>query len=82
MPNHSKQPEGEAHSTGGMNTEEIENKKLHDELCGLNDKYEEMARKMEGSSSIDQLLNFTYLPYNTKVMAVSLPPKFKVPQIE
>lgn len=60
-PDHNKQLEGEAHSAGGTNAKEEEKKKLHDELCTLVNKYKEMARKMGGSSSIDQLLNRTNL---------------------
>lgn len=79
---HSEQSEGEAHSVVRMNVGEEEKKKLYDKLRNLIDKYEEMARRIWGSSLVDQLLNRTNLPYILEVMAVPLPPKFKVPQIE
>lgn len=45
--------EGDAHSVGGMNAKELEKKRLHDKLRSLVDKYEEMTRKIGGSSSIE-----------------------------
>lgn len=57
-------------------------KKIQHELHNLIDKYEEMARKMGASSSMDQLLTSTDLPYNAKVMAMPLPPKFRVAQMD
>lgn len=41
-----------------------------------------MAKRMGGSSFVDQLLTSTDLPYSAEVMATSLPPKFKVAQME
>lgn len=82
IPSQSEQSEGEAQSAGGTNGEELEKKKLHDELRSLVDKYEEIAKKMEGSSSVEQLLNHADLPYTAEVMVVPFPPKFKVSQIE
>ncbi|XP_040992588.1 uncharacterized protein LOC121239400 [Juglans microcarpa x Juglans regia] len=41
-----------------------------------------MAKRMGGSSSVEQLLTRTDLPYREEVMVVPLPPKFKVPQID
>lgn len=46
------------------------------------DKYEEIVRQMSASSSVDQLLTSTDLPYNAEVMVMSLPPKFRVHQME
>ncbi|XP_042939467.1 uncharacterized protein LOC122274497 [Carya illinoinensis] len=37
---------------------------------------------MGGSSSVESLLHQTDLPYSAQIMAVLLPPKFKVPQID
>lgn len=36
-----------------MNVEELEKKRLHDKLCNLIDRYEDMARKIGGSSSME-----------------------------
>lgn len=41
-----------------------------------------MIRKMESSSTVDQLLISTSFPYSAKVMAIQLPPKFWVPPME
>ncbi|XP_041026942.1 uncharacterized protein LOC121267140 [Juglans microcarpa x Juglans regia] len=41
-----------------------------------------MEKKMDTPSTVDQLLVSSDLPYNAEVMAVPLPPKFKVPQME
>lgn len=71
--------EEDAHSVGSMHGEELEKRKLHDKLRSLVDKYEEIARRMRGSSFVEQLLNRIDLPYGEEVMAVPLPPKFKVP---
>lgn len=46
------------------------------------DKYEEMAKKIGTSSLVEQLQTSTNLPYSAKIMAVPLPPKFKVPTID
>lgn len=46
------------------------------------DKYEEMAKKEGASSSVDQMPTNTNLPYSAEVMAMPLPPKFKVLQID
>lgn len=54
---------------------------MRDELQSLVSKYEEMAKKMEGSSSsVKFLLNVTDMPYSEKVMTISLLPKFKIAQ--
>lgn len=60
------QPKREAQSAGGMNRDELEKKRLHDELRNLVDKYGNMAKKMGGSSSVEQLLNRTDLPYSAR----------------
>lgn len=60
----------------------MEKKSLHDELRNLVDKYEEMAKKMGGSSLVEQLFNCTDQPYSAEVMAIPLPSKLKVLQIE
>lgn len=41
-----------------------------------------MAKRMGTSSSVDQLLTSTNLPYSAEVMVVPLPIKFKAPQME
>lgn len=45
-------------------------------------KYEEMAKMIRGSSSVDQLLSSMDLPNCAEVMVIPLSPKFKAPQIE
>lgn len=55
---------------------------MGNELSSLMGKYEDMTKRIEGSSSVDQLLSTTNLPYNAEVMVVPLPPKFRTPQIE
>lgn len=76
---HNEQLEGEAQSTGGTNVEELEKKRLHNNLVNKN---EEMAKKMWGSSSLEQLLNCMDLHYSAEVMVEPLLPKFKILQIE
>lgn len=66
----------------GVNSEEIEKKKMHDELRSLVDKYELMAKRMGSSSSVEQFLTRTDHPYSEEVMAIPLLAKFKVPQID
>lgn len=41
------------------------------------DKYKEIARRIGLSFSVDNLLRTMDMPYNTKIMMVSLTPKFK-----
>lgn len=77
-PVNNEQIEVDAQSAWGVNAEELEKKRLHDELRSLVDKYEEMSRKIGGSSSVEQLLNQTDLSYSDEVMAIQLLPKFKV----
>lgn len=79
---HQEQGEWEAQSNEGTNAEELEKKRLHDELCSLVDKYEKMAQKMEGSSSFEQLLNHTNLPYSVEVKVVPLPLKLAASKID
>lgn len=59
-----------------------ERHKMHLEFQELRDKYEEIAKQMGRPSTVDQLLISTNLSYNAGVMAIPLPPKFKVPQME
>lgn len=49
------------------------------ELCDLMDKYGIMAKWVEASSLVDQMLTNTNLPFNAEVMAMPLPSKFRVP---
>ncbi|XP_041019355.1 uncharacterized protein LOC121261165 [Juglans microcarpa x Juglans regia] len=42
------------------------------------DKYEEMTKKIGTSSLVDQLLSNTNMPFSAEIMAMPLPPKFKV----
>ncbi|XP_040994330.1 uncharacterized protein LOC121240871 [Juglans microcarpa x Juglans regia] len=60
--------------------DEDKNKMQH-ELRNLMDKYEEMTKKVRASCSVDQILTSTNLPYSAEVIAMPLPPKFRVPQI-
>lgn len=69
-------------STEETDADKEERRKMHQELHSLMKKYEEMAKKMGASLSVDQLLTSTDLPYNAEVMAAPLPPKFKVTQME
>lgn len=69
-------------SIGGEGDAKEERKNIQNELCNLKGKYEEMARKMGTSSSIDQLLTITGLPYSEEVMAMHLLPNFWVPVME
>lgn len=80
-PGNNEQMKGErdAYSARGTKAKEVEKKKLHDELKILVDKYEKMAKRIEMSCSMEQLLNHTDLPYSNEVMAVPLLPRFKVP---
>ncbi|XP_042964564.1 G-type lectin S-receptor-like serine/threonine-protein kinase At1g67520 [Carya illinoinensis] len=81
-PVNNEQTEGDAHSASGVNAEELGKRKLHNQLKNFIDKYEEMSRKMGGSSFIEQLLNRTNLLYNDEVMAITLSSKFKIPQVD
>lgn len=74
--------EVELQNTGITDPEKEEKQKMHQDLRHLMDKYEEKAKKIGMSSSVDTLLNDNDLTYNTEIMAVPLPPKFKVPQME
>lgn len=69
-------------SVCGANASEEERRQMHHELQGLMDKYEDMVKRMRGSSLVDQLLTSTDLPYSMEVMAALLPLKFKVSQME
>lgn len=66
---------GSRNARAGDNEDE-EWKNMQDELRNLKGKYEEMAWKMGNSTSVDQLLGRSSLPYNAGVMEVSLLPKF------
>ncbi|KAF5481765.1 hypothetical protein F2P56_002393 [Juglans regia] len=57
-------------------------KNIQDKLRNLKGKYEEIARKLGTLSTMDQLHTSTGLPYMEEVMAVPIPPKFKVLAIE
>ncbi|XP_035546600.1 uncharacterized protein LOC108993896 [Juglans regia] len=43
---------------------------------------EEMEKKTDTSSTVDQLLVSSNLPYSEEILAMPFPPKFKVPQME
>lgn len=55
---------------------------MHNELRSLIGKYEEMAKRIRASSSINRMLCCTNLFYNAEMIATPLPSKFKVSQIE
>lgn len=55
---------------------------MHLKLHELRDKYAKMIRWIGTMSTVDQLLTSTDLPYNIEVMAVPLPLRFKVSQID
>ncbi|XP_042951892.1 uncharacterized protein LOC122289031 [Carya illinoinensis] len=55
---------------------------MHDQLKELAGKYDEMTKKMGGSSSVESLLNQTNLPYDAQIMAMQFPLKFKVPKVD
>lgn len=59
-----------------------EKKNMQHELHDLMGKYKEMVKKVGTSSSVDQMLTGTNLPYSMEVMAMPLPPKFRVPHID
>lgn len=42
----------------------------------------EVAKQMGQPSTVDQLLTNAELPYSAAIMAVPIPPRFKIPQIE
>lgn len=67
---------------GRTNLDQEKKRKIHYSLRHLMDKYEKMATKMGTSSSIENLLNNTDLPYSIKKMMVPLLSKFKVPQMK
>lgn len=54
---------------------------MHD-LRNLMEKYEEMAKRIGTSLSVDHLLNSMDLPYSLGITMVSFPPKFKFLQIK
>ncbi|XP_042964733.1 uncharacterized protein LOC122298957 [Carya illinoinensis] len=81
-PTHSEQGEGKAHCNTEADTGRAEKERMHDELKDLAGKYEEMVKKIGGFSSVESLLYQIDLPYNTRIMAMRLPPKFKVPQVD
>lgn len=79
IPSDANRVEMEANSAGKGHQENVEAKKLHHDVCSLMDKYEEMAKKIGMSSSVDQLLSNTNLPFSMGILTMSLPAKFKVP---
>lgn len=48
-----------------VNFDEEEKRKMYHDLCNPMDTYKEMAKRIGTFSSIDHLLNNTYLIYNT-----------------
>lgn len=52
-PSPNRQIEAKSHSIGGTNADDEEKKKMHRELHSLIDKYEEIAKKMGPSSSLN-----------------------------
>ncbi|KAF5450076.1 hypothetical protein F2P56_030455 [Juglans regia] len=42
----------------------------------------EVAKQMGQPTTVDQLLTYVGLPYSTGILAVPIPPRFKVPQME
>ncbi|XP_042944579.1 uncharacterized protein LOC122278456 [Carya illinoinensis] len=79
---HSEQGKQDAHCKVEKDAECKEKERMHDERKDLAGKYEEMAKTMGSSSSVESLLHQTDLPYSARIMVVPLPPKFKVPQID
>ncbi|XP_035545937.1 uncharacterized protein LOC118348424 [Juglans regia] len=71
-----------ANSVGKGYQENEEVKKLHHNVCSLIGKYEELAKKIGTSSSVDQLLFSTNLPFSAKIMTMPLTGKFKVPSMD
>lgn len=63
-----------------MDAGKKERKKTQPELYSLMEKYEEMVKKMGTSSSVDQSLTSTDLPYSAVVMVTPLSPKIRVPK--
>lgn len=57
---------GEKQSIGWTDIDKVKNKKMHDELCNIIDKYEEMARKIGGLYLVEKMLNHIDLPYSEK----------------
>lgn len=55
---------------------------MHHDLQSLMEKYEEMAKKIGTSSSINLLLSSTNLPFSAEIIVVPLLSKFKVPSID
>lgn len=73
---------GESQNIGRVALEDEEHKRMNDEFIRLMGKYKEMEKRIGGLSLVHQLLSSMDLPYNTKVMAFPLPPKFRAPQIQ
>lgn len=59
--------------TKGSNFGDDERRKMHQDLCNIKEKYEEMSKKKGTSSSVHHLLNSIDLPYITEIMMV--PPR-------
>lgn len=81
-PSHDERNEVEPQNTGRTNIDDEETRKMHQNLGHLMEKYKEMSKKIGTSSFVDHLLNSTDPPFIIEIMMMSLPPKFKVPQIE
>lgn len=47
-------------------------------LHNLAQKYKEVVKRIDGSTSVDRLISGIDLPYNVRVMIVTMPPWLKV----
>ncbi|XP_040996195.1 uncharacterized protein LOC121242392 [Juglans microcarpa x Juglans regia] len=74
--------EANSAGVGKGHQEDEETKRLHHDVCSLMDKYEEMAKKIGTSSSVHQLLSNTNLSFSAEIMAMPLPPKFKISLVD
>lgn len=52
--------------------------KNHYKLHNLAKKYKEVVKRIGGSTSVDRLISGIDLPYNVRVMIVTMPPWLKV----
>lgn len=82
IPTHIEQEEGEVQCDLEAKKEQIEKKKMYDELKELVRKYKEMTKRIGGPSWMECLLNQTDMLYSERVMAIPISPKFKVPQVD
>lgn len=79
---HVERNEAKLQSTTKTKLNDKEEKKMHQALHHLMEKYEEMSRKIGTSFSVDTILNNTNLPYSREIMVVPLPLKLKVLKME